>query len=124
MRTTMKQRPKRKPQPINPIAIFNEASRFSYADRFIRQKDLSPSEVAMMARPSMVLSALAIELFLKCILHMERGTAPDTHRLNVLYRQISNKRKRRIEELWAAHLVENARHYAMKAPDRMTPMPK
>jgi hypothetical protein len=42
----------------------------------------------------------------------------------VLYRQISNKRKQRIEEMWAAHLIENAHEYAITAKYRKTPMPK
>lgn len=119
----MKQRPQRKSRTIKAIDIFAQASRFSYADRFIRRHDLNPQEIYLMSGPSMVLSAFAIELFLKCLLHMERGCAPNTHRLNVLYRQISNKRKRRIEELWAAHVNENSRDYDL-APYRKTPMPK
>jgi hypothetical protein len=68
----MKQRQRRQPRPINPIAIFNQASRFSYADRFIRREDLDLFHVELMAKPAMVLSAFAIELFLKCLLHMEQ----------------------------------------------------
>ena len=57
----------------------------------------------MIAPPSMVISSFSIELFLKCILLLENQTVPDIHHLSKLYRRISHKRKRRIEELWDAH---------------------
>jgi hypothetical protein len=53
-----------------------------------------------MASPSMVLSAFTIELFLKCLLLLEGKEIDPTHHLNVLWKKLSHKRKRRIEEAW------------------------
>ena len=48
----------------------------------------------------MVLSAFAIELFLKCLLLLESKEIDRIHSLNVLYRRLSHKQKRRIDEVW------------------------
>ena len=50
----------------------------------------------------MVLSAFAAELFLKCLLVLETGEAPPTHRLDLLFKRLGHKRQRRIQELWEA----------------------
>jgi hypothetical protein len=50
----------------------------------------------------MVLSAFAAELFLKCLLVLETGAAQPTHRLDVLFKRVSHKRQRKIQELWEA----------------------
>jgi HEPN domain-containing protein len=50
----------------------------------------------------MVLSAFAAELFLKCLLVLETGEAAPTHRLDVLFKRVSHKQQRRIQELWEA----------------------
>jgi hypothetical protein len=55
------------------------------------------------AAPTMVLSAFAAELFLKCLLVMESGAAPPIHRLDLLFKRVSHKRQRRINELWETH---------------------
>jgi HEPN domain-containing protein len=47
-----------------------------------------------MASPSMVLSAFAIELFLKCLLLLESKEIDRINSLNVLYRRLSHKQKR------------------------------
>jgi HEPN domain-containing protein len=65
---------------------------------YVRQR--SNPQAAFMASPSMVLSAFAIELFLKCLLLLEGKEIDRIHTLNVLYRRLSHNRKRRIEEVW------------------------
>lgn len=56
----------------------------------------------VIAPPTMVLSAFAAELFLKCLLVLEGGTILSTHRLDVLFKRVSHKRQRKIQELWEA----------------------
>jgi hypothetical protein len=98
------QKPK-KPAPVSdPQQIYNHANRFLGTDQAIRKifggnRDWSGT----VAPPTMVLSAFAAELYLKCILTIENNQAPaQIHLLHVLYRRLSNKAKRRVEELWDA----------------------
>jgi hypothetical protein len=109
----MKRPPKTKARArqINPKDIFDQATRFAYADKFLRQSNLDIDKLFFMSGPSMVLSSFASELFLKCILHLDAGHAPATHRLDILYRKLGNHRKRRIQELWAAHFKASAQLY-------------
>lgn len=54
-----------------------------------------------MGPPAIVMSAFASELLLKCLHLLEGQTAPEgVHRLNVLFRTLPDRRKRRIKELW------------------------
>jgi hypothetical protein len=63
-------------------------------------RERSNPNAFFMAQPSMVLSAFAIELFLKCLLLLEGKEVDRIHTLNVLFRRLSHKQKRRIEEAW------------------------
>jgi HEPN domain-containing protein len=103
---------KSKARQINPKDIFDQATSFAYADRFLRQAALDIDRAVLMSKPSMVLSSFASELFLKCILHLIGGHAPPTHHLDTLFRRLPNQRKRRIQELWEEHLNANASRYA------------
>ena len=83
---------------IDPRSVFQLACKFASTDLHVR--DRNNPKAAFMASPSMVLSAFAIELFLKCLLLLEGKELDRTHTLNVLFRKLSHKRKRRIEEVW------------------------
>ena len=101
----MKVKKNKKLRPVaDPFGVFNHALRFLATDQAIRKifgGDLNSG--ATIAPPTMVLSAFASELLLKCLLIIETGEAPDNiHLLHVLYQRLSDKRKRRIEELWDA----------------------
>jgi hypothetical protein len=53
----------------------------------------------------MVLSALASELYLKCLICIETGRVPDAvHSLKKLFRQINRRHQARIEALWDLHV--------------------
>ena len=86
----------KKKDPIDARKILNQGYHFAKAN--LAPRSMKPAKE--IASPSMVLSAFAIELLLKCILVIENGDAPETHRLNVLFRRVSHKTKRRIEALW------------------------
>lgn len=91
----------RQKQPIDPEAIFNHAIRFVGTDNYLRSAPGGgPIFANMIAPPSMILSAFGIELLLKCLLVKSKGSAPETHHLGVLFRQLDHKHKRRIEEIW------------------------
>jgi hypothetical protein len=85
-------------KPIDPKSVFQLACKFAATEMDVRRSD-NP-RATFMASPAMVLSAFAIELFLKCLLLLEGNELDRTHTLNVLYRRLSHKQKRRIEEVW------------------------
>ena len=90
---------KKKPsKPIGPKSVFQLACKFAATEQYVRSRD-NP-QAGFMASPSMVLSAFAIELFLKCLLLLESKEIDRIHSLNVLYRRLSHKQKRRIDEVW------------------------
>jgi len=82
---------------IDPFTLFQHAVGILTVDEFIR--DQAPAR-ADFAYTSMLLEAFAVELLLKCLLIIEKKDPPITHRLDKLFRQISHKKKRRLEELW------------------------
>ena len=80
--------------------IFNHACRFLASDQFFRRIGKPGSGLEMtIAPPAMVLSAFAAELFLKCLLVLQGAGVPTTHRLDTLFKRVSHKRQRRIQEL-------------------------
>src|SRR4051794_40772984 len=88
-------------RPIEPLLVFNHAVRFVLTEEHVRGSTTRESATSYMA-PIIVMSAFASELLLKCIYLLDRMPLPDTHRLDILYRRLHNKRKQRIEELWNA----------------------
>ena len=97
-------KPKKPTSVSDPQQVYNHANRFLGTDQAIRKifggnRGWSTTVVP----PTMVLSAFAAELYLKCILIIETNEAPaNIHLLHVLYRRLGHKSKRRIEELWDA----------------------
>ena len=97
-------RAKKLTEPVDPNKLFHHAYRIWTADLDLRKSGKDFEAASAHATGSMVLNVFACELFLKCLLILEQGGAPAaTHRLDVLFRQVSHKRKRRIEELWNTH---------------------
>ena len=71
----------------------------------------------------MVLSALASELFLKCLLLIENKPPGRTHLLNKLYEELNDSTKARIESGWATMMGHRAgdieareREYGIEIP--------
>jgi HEPN domain-containing protein len=61
------------------------------------------------AEPVMVLGALTIELFLKCLVFIESGDVPRIHNLRELFGKLSLPTRSRIQQGWeeiAAHRAE------------------
>ena len=101
MRIKLKRPKPTKPLP-DPWKVYNHATRFIMAEEHLRAA-ANNQNVADFGAPAIVMSAFASELLLKC-LHVMHGQHPpdDSHRLHVLYRQLPNKVKDRIEALWDA----------------------
>jgi hypothetical protein len=88
---------------VDPRQIFEHASRFLGTDQFLRRAGQPGSGWELtIAAPTMVLSAFAAELYLKCLLVMQSGSAPPIHQLDKLFKQLNHKTQRRIQELWEA----------------------
>lgn len=94
---------KREPQTkLDPKQIYLHACRFQFSSEHLRNKNyLQPDDFGLIAHPSMVLSALASELYFKCLICIETGKVPDTeHNLKKLFRQINPKHQAVIEDGW------------------------
>ena len=82
---------------LDPVLIFLQANGFSRAyDILADQRHLAASEMATIGYPQIVLSALATELYLKCLICMETGKAPRGHHLKQLFDRLSPETRRRI----------------------------
>ena len=67
------------------------AERFRAADAILRSDENMKNYGPAIAAPSMVLSAFAAELYLKCLFVIETGrSAPDTHDLRKLFSLLSD----------------------------------
>jgi len=65
---------------IDPFKVFMNAEGFRRADILLRTKQ-DPQLAVAVASPALVLSAFASELYMKCILVIEKGKAPGWHHL-------------------------------------------
>jgi hypothetical protein len=109
------------PKTIDPFAVFKQALDFMLCDETLRRTD-NPHQMAVIVRPSIVLSAFASELFLKCLLLIEgRGTS-NSHDLHALYRKLSQKAQALIASKWdfpakhAAQIALMEMHSGQKMP--------
>jgi hypothetical protein len=87
---------------LDPLRIFQHASRFHASDRRLRSTlDASkPHDIEMLAIPANVLSVFTSELYLKCLLCVETGIVPDTHNLKALFKRLQPVTRRALEDLW------------------------
>jgi hypothetical protein len=91
------------PQPkLDPQQIYLNGCRFQFASERLRDANhLRPGDFELLAYPSMVLSAFASELYLKCLICIETGTVPDSiHSLKKLFRQINRRYQSQVEDGW------------------------
>jgi hypothetical protein len=100
---------------LDPRDIFEHASRFHSSDLLLRRGITGPNDFPVVAHPSMVLSAFASELYLKCFLCVERGTFPDTHDLKALFEELQPATRRVLENLWDADMRTPRQQKSMEA---------
>ncbi len=90
---------------LNPQKIFEHARKFQWANEFLRSNHITQETVHSAADPSMVLSAFACELYLKCLLCIEGKTGFDKiHDLKRLFDMLGPDLRRRIEQVWDADI--------------------
>jgi hypothetical protein len=91
---------------IDPKEIFLQARRFLSTERLLWAPIMeNPKLSAEVAQPCMVMSALSSELFLKCLICLEKGVVPAGHHLAALYEELANDTKIRIEQKWDSEIV-------------------
>ncbi len=91
---------------IDPFKVFMNAEGFRRADILLRTKQ-DPQLAVAVASPALVLSAFASELYMKCILVIEKGKAPGWHHLKNLFDLISPAIQRKIERKWMQHTASD-----------------
>jgi hypothetical protein len=87
---------------LDPHHIFLHAFYFHESNIRLRNS-ISPTndnEVILVAHPSMVLCAFAIELYLKCLLCIETKKVPQEHNLKSLFLRLDLSTRRSLEALW------------------------
>jgi hypothetical protein len=109
----------RKPT-IDPLHIFMHGVRFMVADERLRTTNDQYVMTYVMA-PALVLSAFASETFLKCLIALETGHAPDGHNLKNLFQILPRPTQRRIEELWDEYVQSQATFW--DTIDKLAPHP-
>jgi hypothetical protein len=89
-----------------PRDIFMHAYHFHESDHRLRDTISSKNldQVAIIAHPSMVLSAFASELYLKCLLCIETGSVPKGHNLRDLFLRLDASTRKHIDDLWDEEL--------------------
>jgi HEPN domain-containing protein len=86
---------------LDPLMTFAQAERFLKADAHLRcsNQDIRVQTVV----PSVVLSAFASELYLKCLICLSGGRPGVTHRLDKLFdnlKQVKPAAATRVNQLW------------------------
>jgi hypothetical protein len=88
-------------QSIDPLKIFKQANGFYQALAMLR--NVEPDNIELMVtigEPVLVTGAFTIELFLKCLVSIERGKIPYGHNLRELFDQPSDSARARIQRTW------------------------
>jgi hypothetical protein len=94
---------KARKQTPDPLKIFMNAERFRIANRVLRQvKDQSTA--AAVGGPALIYSALASELYLKCLICLETGRREQGHELHELFKKLNPKREKRFANAGTATL--------------------
>jgi HEPN domain-containing protein len=92
---------------FEPTKIFEHASVFHKSYELL-SKSINPvngsppseQDVGLIAHPSLVLSAFASEIYLKCLLCVETGSIPNGHNLRDLFMRLNDETKFHIDDLW------------------------
>jgi len=86
--------------PVDPLAYFIHGQRFYACDHALMHEGFDQEVKDFTVYGAVVMSALAAELFLKCLSALETGPAGRTHNLKTLFENLSPKTRRLIEERW------------------------
>src|SRR5690349_16628975 len=88
-------------QKLDPFFIFLQAHAFFQANEALYETfKYHPEKLYQVSLPACTLSSFACELFLKCLLCIETGDAPNGHHLRKLFDMLSESTRHRLEKLW------------------------
>jgi HEPN domain-containing protein len=115
---------KKRPNGPDPFKMFMNAERYRRADLLLRSAQ-DPQLAVAVASPALILSAFASEIYLKCIICLQTGALAHGHHLKKLFRQISPKTRRKIEQRWDAYASapQKQRLYAALSSMNGSPVP-
>jgi hypothetical protein len=104
---------------LDPAKIFVHAERFRFADERLRSPismGYDPRAGSYIAGPSLVLSAFASELYMKCLLCLEGRDIPPSHNLKKLFGRLPGRLQRRLDAMWIDYVPTRAEmfEYARK----------
>jgi hypothetical protein len=92
--------------PINPAKVFEQADCFYQALAVLCNVDPENIQLGvMLGEPVMVIGALTIELFLKCLVCIETSEVPRSHDLKELFSRLSEPTQNRIQTEWDAGIA-------------------
>lgn len=87
----------------DPKLIFVQAERFLFADEKLRGPGLDIANAAYVMLPCLVMQALSIELYLKCLISLETGKKPPRgHHLKHLFDRLNVNTQKHLAALWRA----------------------
>jgi hypothetical protein len=91
---------------IDPRKIFQQADCFYQTLAILSNVEPENEQLAVtIGEPAMVIGALTIELFFKCLVCIETGEVPRGHYLGELYEGLSAATKDRIRQTWDNDIV-------------------
>ena len=97
-------------KPLDPSKIFVQADCFCKALEILCGVNPNDTQATVITgEPGMVLGALTIEMFLKCLVSIDTGDIPRIHNLRELFGKLSLPTRNRIQQRWdkiAAHRAE------------------
>jgi hypothetical protein len=92
---------------LDPVKIFHHASRFhksfDHLLRSVKPDDggkIHEQDIGVVSHPSMVLSVFSSELYLKCLLCVEKDAVPDTHNLKQLFEGLEVRTRHALDDRW------------------------
>lgn len=86
---------------LDPLKTARQAQSFNRAKEILWAQIQSDKVDAVELHPSScTLAAFSCELFLKCIICIEKGDAPKGHDLLPLYKELKPETRRQLDGLW------------------------
>lgn len=90
---------------FDPLKIYMKAEGFSLAHDMLCAAEMPIHRRMLTGTAGVVLSALASELFLKCLISIQTGTTPRGHYLKELFDRLEQPTRKRICAIWDAEVV-------------------
>ena len=110
--------------PSDPLAYFIHGQRFYACDCALMHEGFDQEVKDFTVYGAVVMSALAAELFLKCLGALETGQVSRTHNLKTLFKNLSPKTRKLIERRWDEITAGKKHLYDELEPKVGSPIPR